>query len=93
MIASELTHLEKVRANSQQDTLKAKLTHHREKPGGIWSKLGKIKQPRDLIYRLKIPNANPAQFKRQSKRMARIARNYHGNLQNERLSQNKNQEE
>jgi hypothetical protein len=43
LIASELNHLEKVRAKSQRETLKAKLTHHREKPGGIWSKLGKIK--------------------------------------------------
>ena len=43
LIASELNHLEKVRAKSQQETLKAKLTHHGEKPGGIWSKLGKIK--------------------------------------------------
>ncbi len=42
-IVSELSHLEKARANTQKDTLKAKLTNHREKLGGIWSKLGKIK--------------------------------------------------
>ncbi len=40
-LASKLSHLEKVRATLQRDTLKAKLAHYREKPGGIWSKLGK----------------------------------------------------
>jgi len=93
LIVSELNHLEKVRAKSQQETLKAKLTHHREKPGGIWSKLGKIKRPRDPIYRLKVPNAKPIQFERQSKRMAKIACDYHKNLQNKGLNHNKSQEE
>jgi len=40
-LASKLSHLEKVRATLQRDTLKAKLAHHGEKPGRIWSKLGK----------------------------------------------------
>jgi hypothetical protein len=60
--------------------------HHREKPGGIWSKLGKEKRPQDPIYRLKVPRSNLPQFKRQTKRMAKITCNYHENLQNEGLN-------
>ena len=91
-IASKLNHLEKIRANAQKDSLKAKLTHHSEKPGGIWSKLEKVKQPRISIYRLKVPNTNPTQYERHSKRMAKIARDYHENLQHEGLNPNKHQD-
>jgi len=92
-IASELKHLEKVRANAQKDSLKAKLTHHGKKPGGIWSKLGKVKCPQDPIYRLKVPNANPMQYERHSKGMAKIACDYHESLQHEDLDPYKNQAE
>src|SRR6266851_2920321 len=66
-LASEITHLKKAQMNLSKDTFKAKLMHHGEKPGGIWSKLGKVRRPRDPIYRLKTPNANPPQFERQTK--------------------------
>ena len=52
-IASEITHLEKARANEYRDTFRAKLLIQGEKPGGAWSKLGKLRRPRDPIcYRL-----------------------------------------
>jgi hypothetical protein len=54
--------------------------HHGEKPGGIWSKLGKEKRLQEPIYRLKVPRSNPLQIERQSKRMARITHNHHENL-------------
>jgi hypothetical protein len=92
-LASEITHLRKAQMNLSKDTFKAKLMHHGEKPGGIWSKLGKVRRPRDPIYRLKTPNTNPLQFKHQTKRMANLARDYHENLQNEGLSHTANQKE
>ena len=92
-LASEITHLKKAQTNLSRDTFKVKLTHHGEKPGGIWSKLGKERRPRDPIYRLKTPNVNPPQFERQTKRMAQLTRDYHDNLQNEGLYNINNQEE
>jgi len=93
MIASELTHLEKAQANDNSDTFKARLHAQGERPGGLWSKLGKSRRPRDLIHRLKIPNATPPQYERHSKKMSQVARDYHENLQNEGLDQNQNPEE
>jgi exonuclease III len=92
-LASELTHLEKAKAKLNRDTFRAKLTHHGEKPGGIWSKLGKERRPRDLIFRLKTPNVHPPQFERQTKRMAKMTRDYHENLQDEGLDITISQEE
>jgi len=92
-LASEITHLKKAQTNLSRDTFKVKLTHHGKKPGGIWSKLGKERRPRDPIYCLKTPNVNPPQFERQTKRMAQLTRDYHDNLQNEGLYNINNQEE
>ena len=93
MIASELTHLEKAQANDNSDTFKARLHAQGERPGRLWSKLGKSQRPRDLIHRLKILNMTPPQYERHSKKMSRVARDYHENLQNEGLDQNQNPEE
>ena len=92
-IASEITHLEKARANEYRDTFRAKLLIQGKKPGGAWSKLGKLRCPRDPIHRLKSPNSNPPQFERHLKRMARVARNYDENLQNEGINYNLSQDE
>ena len=92
-IASEITHLEKARANEYRDTFRVKLLIQGEKPGGAWSKLGKLRRPCDPIHRLKSPNLNPPQFERHSKKMARVARNYHENLQNEGINYNLSQDE
>jgi len=92
-IASEITHLEKIRANEHRDTFRAKLLIQGEKPGGVWSKLGKVRCPRDPIHRLKNPNTYPLQIECHSKRMAKVAHNYHENLQNEGLNNNLSQVE
>jgi len=42
MIASKLAHLEKTQAKEHKDTFQAKLLAQGERPGGIWSKLGKL---------------------------------------------------
>ena len=80
-LAYELSHLRSVNAQTDKDTLHAKLANHGEKLGGIWSAISKDSKPRDLINRLKIPNSNPPQYERDTVRMAQLARDYHHNLQ------------
>jgi len=92
-LANELEHLEKVQARQHRDLFKARMTDHGEKLGGIWSSLSKESKPRDLIYRLKIPNSNPPQYERDSHRMAELSRNFHNDLQSEDLTQFRNQED
>ncbi|KAN0112051.1 hypothetical protein V8E52_007968 [Russula decolorans] len=61
--------------------MRAKIAHHGEKPGGIWTAINKEKKPRDLILRLRIPDTEPPQYERSSARMAELAKNYHESLQ------------
>ena len=61
--------------------MNATIANHGEKLGSIWSTLSKEKKPRDYIRRLKIPNTEPAQYERNSHCMAKLARDYHENLQ------------
>jgi exonuclease III len=85
MLANELTHLERINARKQKEILHARIADHGERLGGIWSAMSKDSKPRDLIKRLKIPNSNPPQYERRSDRMARLARDYHENLQHDDL--------
>ena len=80
-LMSELEHLAKVKTKDQRNNLRADLELQGERPGGIWSAINKEKKPRNLILRLKIPNSVPAQFERCTKRMAKLARDYHESLQ------------
>ena len=59
IIANEIEHLEKTISHNNRERLKAKISLHGEKLGGIWSNLSKSKKPRDIIYRLRIPNTTP----------------------------------
>jgi hypothetical protein len=54
--------------------------------------MSKNRKPRDPIYRLRIPNSNPTQYERCTKRMAKLARDYHENLQNEDINPQENKE-
>jgi len=87
-LASHLKHLKKKEARNRKDLLSAKLANHSERLGGTWSALGKEKQPRNPIHRLKIPNTTPPQYERSSKQMAELARNHHDTMQNEDIDQN-----
>ena len=51
-LASEIMHLKKISANVNKNTFKAKLTHYGKKPDGIWSKLRKVKWPRDVMLQV-----------------------------------------
>ena len=59
----------------------------------MWSALGKEKRPRNPIHRLKIPNSNPPQYERHSRKMAELARDHHDALQNEDIDPNMSREE
>jgi len=53
------------------------IAHHGEKLGGIWSAINKEHKPRDLLYCLKTPDTHQMTYERDSKRMAKMARDYH----------------
>ena len=80
-LANEIKHLTKIKAKGKKDKLTAKLAHHGERLGGVWSSINKERQPRDLIRRLKIPNVAPTKYERDSERMAELAKEYHNSLQ------------
>ena len=82
-MASELEHMAKVKAKNQRNKLHAKLAHHGERLGGIWSAISKEKKPCDLILRLKVLDSSPTQYERCTKCMVKLARDFHENLQKE----------
>ena len=81
IIANEIEYLTRTNTQNKKDNLAAKLSHHGEKLGGIWSAINKQKKPRDTIQRLKIPNSSPAKYKCDSVRMAELTKEYHNALQ------------
>lgn len=85
-LANELEHLEKVKARNQRDNLKSNLAEQGERLGGIWSSLSKEKAPRNLILRLKVPNSNPPQYERCTKRIVNVARNHHESIQMDEMN-------
>jgi ribonuclease HI/exonuclease III len=93
IIAHEIAHLTQASGQMQKETLHAKLAAHGERLGGIWSAISKESKPRDLIKRLKIPNSDPPRYERCSKNMARLAQEYHNNLQRDGLTDQGDQEE
>ena len=80
-LASEIKHLTITSEKENREELRALISSHGEKLGGIWSAINKEKKPRDLIRRLKKPNSNPLQYERSTVKMAELAQNYHQTLQ------------
>ena len=93
IIAHEIAHLTQANSQTQKEILHAKLANHGERLGGIWSAISKESKPHDLIKWLKIPESNPPQYKRCSKKMSRLALEYHRNLQQDGLTDLENNEE
>jgi hypothetical protein len=92
-LSSELEHLAKVKVKNQRNRLCANLANHGERLGGIWSSISKEKKPRDLILRLKVPDSSPMQYERCTKRMAKLVRDFHENLQNDNALSSQNEQE
>jgi len=92
-LTSQLKQLWKKNAKYKTNLMKAKLANHGKKMGGVWSTLGKMKKPRNPIYRLKIPNSNPVQYKCHSKGITKLARDHHERLQEEDIDTNISQDE
>ena len=65
----------------QKNILNVSIANHEETLGGILLSLNKKKKPRDYIQWLKIPNSHPSKYERDSHHMAKLARDYHENLQ------------
>ena len=91
-LTDELEFLEKKAAKNRRNTLSAELANHGEILGGIWTAMSKEKKPRDMIHRLKIPGSNPPQYERNTRRMAKLARDYHERLQQDGLENNDEQD-
>ncbi len=81
MLAHELEYLAKTQARDKKNKSRTEIAIHGEQLGGIWSAMSKKTKPRDIIHRLRIPNSNPPQYERCSKRMAQLACDYHEALQ------------
>ena len=82
-LAKELANLKRIQEKDKKDELRAVITNHGEVLGGVWSGMNKERKPRDLLCRLRVPNnasPNPI-FERDSRRMAKLARDYHEALQ------------
>ena len=83
-MVNELASLKRIQEKDKKDECRTKIAIHGEVLGGIWSGMNKDRKPRDLIPRLKVPsptNTHNAQYERDSRRMAKLARDYHENLQ------------
>ena len=91
-LANEIAHLERASAKTRKEIFRARRNNHGERLGSIWSAMSKSKKPRDPIYRLKIPNSNPPQYERNTKRMAKLARDYHENLQSDGIPHTENRD-
>ena len=73
-------------SHNSRAKLKAKIAHHGERLGGIWSELNKVKKPRDVIQRLTIPETHLQKFVTNSRKMANLASQYHNSLQDKGLA-------
>ena len=82
-LAKELEILEHIWERDRKDDTRAAISNHGEVLGGIWSAMNRDRKPRDLIYRMKVPDANPTTYERDSRRMTNLARDYHESLQNQ----------
>lgn len=83
-LANELATLKHIRARDKKDEGRAVIVNHGEVLGGVWSGMNKDRKPRDLITRLKTPNwpnDTIAPLERDTRRMAKLARDYHEALQ------------
>ena len=82
-LAKELENLKWIEARDRKDDLRVIVTNHGEVLGGIWSGMNRDRKPRDLLYWLKVPDLpnNAPVFKRDSRRMANLTRDYHDTLQ------------
>lgn len=82
VLVNELAFLKKTQARDKKDETRAIVANHGEVLGGVWSGMNKERRPRDLIHRLRTSNMpinNP--FERDSRRMVKLARDYHKSLQ------------
>ena len=85
-MVKELAMLKHIQAKDKKDECRTAVANHGEVLGGIWSGMNKDRKPRDLIPRLKTPNTLNTpnnSYERDSRRMAKLARDYHESLQSQ----------
>ena len=80
-LTEELRYLKNKLVREHKLNVRAEITHHGEKPGGIWKMINNPKRLRDLIPRLIIPNTTLTQYEKSLARMAELARNEYKALQ------------
>ena len=91
LLAKEIEYLERKTSKENCEITKAKMILHGEKLGGMWTAMSKSKKPRDHLQRLKIPRTIPQKYESRSKGMARLAKQYHEELQEKDLDPTENE--
>lgn len=82
-LAKDLAILKRIVARDKKDDLRAAIANHGEVLGGVWTSMNKERKPRDILYRLKVPGppTDSPRYERDTRRMAKLARDYHEALQ------------
>jgi hypothetical protein len=84
-MVKELANLKQIQARDKRDEMRVVVANHGEVLGGVWSGMNKDRKPRDMIPCLKVPNPTgdaENAFERDSRRMAKLTRDYHKLMQN-----------
>jgi ribonuclease HI len=96
MINKEIKHLYKKRNWKRLNAARAKWAIKSETVCKDWFSQGKVKNPRDTMYRLKNPihvgNSPVQQYTTRTNEMADIARKHHESLQRDGIPENESQE-
>ncbi|KAL1741664.1 Endonuclease/exonuclease/phosphatase, partial [Schizophyllum fasciatum] len=93
LLRQELDNLQRMRLGKTRKTAQARFFAEGEEMGKYWTSVNKTKAPREIIYRLRIPDNEGPEFATKSRDMARVARDYHEKLQQEEISANETQAE
>ncbi|KAL1749169.1 Endonuclease/exonuclease/phosphatase, partial [Schizophyllum fasciatum] len=93
LLRQELDNLQRMRLGKSRKTAQARFFAEGEEMGKYWTSINKAKAPREIIYRLRIPEEGGPEFATKSRDMARVARDYHEKLQQEEISGSASQDD
>jgi len=79
ILENEINHLQKKKCKKLSLNAQAQWASHGESISKYWSKINSTKTPRDIIYRLNIPNTR--RYTTKSEEIAEIAKTYHDEIQ------------
>lgn len=92
LIEEKIKELERKRHTKIRDNVAACCRMENETIGKVWIQMNKERHPWDTITALMKPGSNPPEYEKHSSAMAKIARDYHNDLQQQGQNQNQNEE-